>query len=174
TSAGDRSGRGYRPSTRQSVRTFPRCRLVRLDRTPRPNQAFRLSVCRLRDLDEPAHQCRDSNSMPRLSKAHAADRAAATFRSDDERTPFLRCTCIHVSAAIEMIVDLGGGTDHAAVEKYIEGRRLKVAYRKSAGAVVLPEDRQQQGGDHRIDIDAEDVARCTYIVERLNQLAVEC
>jgi hypothetical protein len=48
---------------------------------------------------------------------------AFDFRSDNEHAPFLRRTCVHVSTAIEMIIDLGGSTDHAAVEEYVEGRR---------------------------------------------------
>ena len=46
---------------------------------------------------------------------------------------------VHVAAAVEVVVDLGGGADHAAVEEDGEGRGLEVAFAQPASLVVGPE-----------------------------------
>ena len=50
---------------------------------------------------------------------------------------------IHVSAAVKMIVDLRGGTDHTSIQKHIERRCLQILFDKCSGSVVAPQDSEQ-------------------------------
>jgi hypothetical protein len=42
--------------------------------------------------------------------------------SNDEGAVLLRRPGVHVATAIEVIVDIGGGADHAAIEEDVAGR----------------------------------------------------
>jgi hypothetical protein len=90
-----------------------------------------------------------------------------------EPTLLLRRARIHVAAAIEVVVDFRRRADHPAIEEHIEARGLQVFFAQNARAIVLPKNSEQERCDHRIDVDAEHVARRTGVVQRLNKLAVE-
>ena len=78
--------------------------------------------------------------------------------SNHKSTLLLGRARIHVAAAVEVVVDLGRRADHAPVQEDIEGGGLQVLFSQRAGAVVLPEHREQKRRDDGIDIDAEHVA----------------
>lgn len=52
---------------------------------------------------------------------------------------------------VQVVVDLGGGTDHSTVEKDGEDRGLEVALAEATGLVVEPEQRKEQRRDYRVD-----------------------
>src|ERR1019366_8237862 len=79
---------------------------------------------------------------------------------------------VHVAAPVEMVVDLCRRAHHAAEEEDRERRRLQLLLGDSSGLVVRPQQRQEHGRDHPVDIDAEDVGRGTYVEKRLHQLPV--
>src|SRR5208282_1092426 len=100
-------------------------------------------------------------------------RALAVEPSHDKRALLLGRPSIHVPPPIEVVIDLRGGADHAAVKEHVEGSRLQVLFGERACAIVLPEDREKQSGNDRIDVDAENIARSASVIERLHELAVE-
>lgn len=48
-----------------------------------------------------------------------------------------------------------------------------IFFGEAAGAVVLPEQREEKRGDDRIHIDAKDIGRGARLVKRLHKLAVK-
>src|SRR5271156_2164795 len=63
--------------------------------------------------------------------------------SNHEGAMLLRRAGGHVAAPVQVIVDLGGGADHAAVEEDVEGRGLQILLSERARLKVLPKDREQ-------------------------------
>jgi hypothetical protein len=55
-----------------------------------------------------------------------------------ERALLLRRAGIHISSSVEVIVDLRGGANHAAIEEDIERRGLQVLFRQCTRAEILP------------------------------------
>ena len=87
------------------------------------------------------------------------DRLPRSPRSDHEAALFLRRARVHVAAAVQVIVDLRGAAEHAGVEEDRERRRLQILLGRARRRGILPQHLQQQRRDHRIDVDAIDVAR---------------
>src|ERR1700693_3160280 len=106
---------------------------------------------------------------PSMSHFGPCDRNSSHY----ETALLQRRARVHVAAAVEVVVDLGRGADHAAIEEYVEGGRFQVLVGKRPGAIVLPQDGEQQRRNDGVDVDAKYVARRPAVVERLHQLAIE-
>src|SRR5215207_10428627 len=79
---------------------------------------------------------------------------------------------VHVAAAVEVVVDFGGAADHAAVKEHRECRCFEITLAERAALVVLPQQAQQEGGDHGINIDAKNVGSGADIIERLDEMPI--
>src|SRR5436190_24325603 len=88
-------------------------------------------------------------------------------RSGDELADGGGRARIHVSAAVQVIVDLGGAAGHARVQETREGGCLQVAFADLAGAQGLPKHLEQQRGNDRIDVNAVHIARNASIEQLL-------
>jgi hypothetical protein len=66
----------------------------------------------------------------------------------DKRTLLLRRSGIHVSAAVEMVINFRGGADHAAVKEHVESRGLQVLLGQRARPIIFPQNSEQERGDH--------------------------
>ena len=82
----------------------------------------------LNDRIDHENVCFRSALMPGIQEGEALWVPAPTLCSDDEAALLEGRPRVHISSAVEMIIDLSGGPDHAPIQENIESRSFEISF----------------------------------------------
>src|ERR1043166_6833876 len=169
-------------SSRNSARSTPRAATTDLSasshsRVSSGSRSWRISISPLLFSPDDAvlrrlrmrgnlTRCGDHAALPR---PRGQQRRAA---SGDELALGCCGARVHVLAAVQVGVYLGGAAEHAPEKKKGKSGSSQRPLRSRAAAVRLPQNLEQQGRNNRVDVDAVHVARDACVVECLHQRAI--
>jgi NAD(P)-dependent dehydrogenase (short-subunit alcohol dehydrogenase family) len=71
---------------------------------------------------------RTTSQVARMFISECRREKSARVTSNHECASLLRRPGVHIATAVEVIIDFGGGADHAAVKEDVEGRGLEVVF----------------------------------------------